>query len=332
MTHQRHNSAEFRQNAQAALESGTFEEVLNALGMKLLELGVPGAETPDVADRVNHPLKIAYIYAETQEARDRAWDGIAARIFRLSSLLPPEEAEGAFLADRVQMETLVGRYREFWENKLISSLKEDRKSQKRGEEDQDGADGGLPPSNGDIFEGLGKPDGIFSTLYSGVRDPYEAPLATGTTAASGGVDKRAVERQFFEDALLGSPLHGDVQVIEVFNNDVLGKLLWGVRHNSVNDVLWALTAKTHELGMPAAPTEEDTTSLIVALTLSYVYVTEHNDTSIRREAVDTLRLHLLRVVGLIPREVWVTDFLDTREGVLALIEDRAQDGGGDSDE
>ena len=335
----------FKHNTQTALQGGTFEEVLKALCIKLCELGVPDAEAPDEADKVNHPLKMAYIEARTLETRDLAWNNLSARILALGSLLPPEAADGAFLADRGQVEVLLEKWKDFWVERAWTKINEERVAgsgrANEQDEDEDG-DVSARPFESDIFEGLGKNPDFFRGLYSGGVPPPEQPVSgpsprggapqpdasesSGRPAANGEVDKRAVERQFFEDALLGSPFHGEVDVHRDINTEATTKLLWAVRENPVNDVLWALTLKAAKVGVVNPPTEEETASLIVAMTWSFSYLMEHDDKSIRRDAVDTLRSQLVRLIGLLPQDLWSTDFLDHREDVLRLIGDRASAG------
>ncbi|MGI4790144.1 MAG: hypothetical protein ACRYFS_14990 [Janthinobacterium lividum] len=189
MAEQENIAAQFGRNAQAALQSGTFEEVYKAIEVKLLELDVPGAETPDVADKVNHPLLMAYLHSQTQEARDRAWDSIAARIFYLGSLLPAEVADGAFLADRAQVEELLAKWRKFWADRMLAMIEKDRNGQKRGgnEEDQEDADKGLQPFDGNLLEGLGENLDIFSDYGKSIRQ--------GRVALQEILDERQVEKQ-----------------------------------------------------------------------------------------------------------------------------------------
>lgn len=44
----------------------------------------------------------------------------------------------------------------------------------------------------------------------------------------------------------------------------------------------------------------------------------------RRRAIGILRYKLVRAVGLLPQGVWSTDYLDTREGVVSQIGERAR--------
>ncbi len=336
------HSAAFRHNAQAALKDGTFEEVLSALVMKLQERGVFDEDAAEEARKNYSPLAGAFLRPRDQEARDRAWGDISARIFQLGSLLPPEDSDGAFLADRVQVKALLDRRADLWAQKALAEMREKRAAGPshvdERDEDEEG-DIGAGPFEGDIFESLGKNPDFFWGLYSGGVPPPEgassgpsqrgdaprpdAPDSSGGPTADADIDKRAGERRFFEDALLGSPFHGDVAVLQAIDTEVTMKLLWAVRQNPVNDVLWALTLKAVETGVANPPPEKETVNLIVALSMACSYLADHDDKSIRRNAVDTLRSQLVRLVGLLPRDVWASDFLDHREDVLKLIGDRA---------
>ena len=336
------HSVAFSHNAQVALEDATFEEVLSALVMKLQELGVFDEDAAEDARKNYSPLARAFLRSRDQEARDRAWGDISARIFQLGGLLPTENSDGAFLADRTQVKALLDRKTDLWAQKVVAEMREKRTSGTSNaderDEDEEG-DVAARPFEGNISEGLGESDAFLRGLYSGGVPPPEQPVSgqiprgdapqpdasesSGDPTANGEVDKRAVERHFFEHVLLGSPFHGDVDVHRTIDTDIMSKLLWAVRENPVNDVLWALTLKAAELGVANPPTEEETASLIMAMTWSFSYLMEHDDKSIRRDAVDTLRSQLVRLVGLLPLDLWSTDFLDTREGVLRLIGDRA---------
>ncbi len=192
----------FWQNAEAALEDGSFEDVLKVLIMKLSELSVFSAETAEEARRVNHPLSVAYIRPRSQEARDRAWDNLAARILELGSLLPPEVADGAFLADRVQMEVLLEMDRSFQAARIVEAVNRE----------------------GDIFEGLGQSQEFFRRVYNPQSVPArpsasnpetagvlpkttlqsETPRTEEDSAASDWDHYRAIEKQFYRDAIFGS--------------------------------------------------------------------------------------------------------------------------------
>lgn len=129
------------------------------------------------------------------------------------------------------------------------------------------------------------------------------------------------EKTLFQDAAsaaaFGSPF--DATVVDCIDQNGLGKLLWASEHSTVTDILWALTLKATELGVPDPPTEQETVNLIVALTWAYSYLMEHDEKRIRRNAVETLLSRLARLVGLLPGDIWASDFLDDREDVLRLI-------------
>ena len=352
-------SEAFKQNAEAALRDGKFEDVLKALIVKLSELGVFSAETAEEARRVNHPLSAAYLRPRSQEARDWAWDNLAARILELGSLLPPEAADGAFLADRAQVEVLLEKDRDIQVAKITKGVNREGVNEEsevgggRGRGGQDSTEDTPAPYilQGDIFEGLGESQDFFRSVYnpqsvplrpsaSDLKTDHVPPKATGgtetprteeDTAVGDWNHYRAIEKQFFKDAIFGSPFLGDVDVHDVIDTPVLSKLVWAIENNPVNDVLWALTLTLAALDVPDAPTEKDTAQLMVSLTLAYDYATEHKDASIRRQAVDTLRLGLLRRVSLLPRDVWASDFLDNRQEVLRLIGDWAQERPNDAD-
>ena len=173
----------FRRNAQAALQDGTFEDILKALVIKLLELGVPNAETPDEADKINHPLKMAYNKAQTPEQSDLAWNDLSTRILALGSLLPPEAADGAFLADRGQVEELNKKWDEFWSARLWAKMNKESPvgPSHANERDEDGGAGLL---EGGIFSmSREKTSALIWSFYTGRAPSEYQPPSVGSREA-----------------------------------------------------------------------------------------------------------------------------------------------------
>lgn len=117
-------SQRFLDNANLAFGVNTFTEVLLAMSAKLLELGVPGAETVEETDRIDEPLRKAMFEAENIEAHNAARKRIFMRVMQLGRLLPPEEADGAFLVDRVQVRHLLRRWHEAAPSGLAEKFQE----------------------------------------------------------------------------------------------------------------------------------------------------------------------------------------------------------------
>ena len=167
-------SERFISNANLAFGINTFTEVLLAMSAKLLELGVSSAETAEETDRVNEPLQEALFEAQSIEAHNAARKPIFMRVLQLGRLLPPEEADGAFLVDRVQVRHLLRR----WHDATLSGLAE--KYQQHAELGDWYYD--TEPNEmrhrlavgqwqaerrfGDIFKGLGENDALFESYYT----------------------------------------------------------------------------------------------------------------------------------------------------------------------
>ena len=306
----------FRRNAQAALQDGTYEDILKALIIKLQELGVPNAETPDEADKINHPLKMAYNKAQTPEQSDLAWNNLSTRILALGSLLPPEAADGAFLADRGEVEELNKKWDDFWSARLWAKMNKESPVGPSHADEQDG-DVGAGLLEGGIFSmSREKTSALIKSFY------------TGDPVANAEVITRAVDRQFFRDAIIGDPSLGSVTTMGVINTDAMNKLIWASEHNPTNDILWAMSRKLVELGKADSIIEQDTVDAIHVLSVARDYAAKREDPLFRRRAIDILRKELIRFVGLLPQGVWKTDFLDDRENILELIGDRVQKSGG----
>lgn len=164
----------FRRNAQAALQDGTFEDILSALVMKLRELGVLDENAAEEAHKNYEPLARAFSQPRDQEVWGRAWDNISARIFQLGSLLPPEALDGAFLADRTQVKALLDKRTELCTQKVVAEMHEEHTVVPSHADERDEAgDGGAGPLEGGIFEmSLDKTRALIWSFYTG-RAPSE---------------------------------------------------------------------------------------------------------------------------------------------------------------
>lgn len=105
-------SDEFYRNVMNDVNQRWRYGTLMALSVRLIQLGVPGAESIAEAEKTNHQsvdeaLSPKKIRRRSREEQDRAMDALAQRVFQLGSLLPPVDADGAFLAERAQVEALV---------------------------------------------------------------------------------------------------------------------------------------------------------------------------------------------------------------------------------
>ncbi len=280
----------FTRNAQVALQDGTFEDILKALIIKLQELGVPNAETPDEADKINHPLKMAYSKAQTPEQSDLAWNDLSTRILALGSLLPPEATDGAFLADRSEVEELNKKWDNFWSARLWVKMNEESPvGPSHADERNEDGDAGLLDS------------GFFDMSHEESRDAMRS-IKTGR--ASWEYQPSPIVAQPFTDAFINN--------IEI-----------AYTHSGGFVVLMALSIKLIQLGVPSAENIDEAAKTNFALWVIAVDPNIIAGQSPEEQQLMGARRHI-RILSLgskLPPEAADGAFLAERGQVRALFSD-----------
>jgi hypothetical protein len=325
MTNPTHDSAAFTRNAQAALKDATFEDILTALVMKLQERGVFDEEAAEKAWKVNSPLAQTFLRTRDQQRRDRAWDTISARIFQLGGLLPPEDADGAFLADRTQVKALLDRRTDLWAQKVVEETREQRDAFSRHADEQDedrSGDVGAGPPKDNIFDGLGENDDFFRYTYWGKpmpsegRDEAESPRSRHDDTAS--TTLRAVPGG---EASPSSQSKETVMPERPYTEAFYQNVMIASNHTGPLGILMALSVRLIQLGVPGVESireAEEANFAVVDTALNPKKVALRRPEEQER-ALDAVANRGFQLGSLLPPEDADGAFLASKEQVQALV-------------